>query len=92
MSACQGRPDRRWPDRLTARSAPGFAACADEVIIFRSTGPWSKRWLEKDHSSKNFHVKGKRSDWGPHAGLVPYDGIYSKVGYSPAKAAKGTAA
>jgi len=64
----------------------------DEVIIFRSTGPWSKRWLEKDHSSKNFHVKGKRSDWGPHAGLVPYDGIYSKVGYSPAKAAKGTAA
>jgi hypothetical protein len=62
----------------------------DEVIIFRSTGPWSKRWLERGYPSKNFHVKGKSSDWGPHAGLVPYDGVYSKVGYNAAKAAKGT--
>lgn len=62
----------------------------NEVIIFRSTGPWAKRWLERGYPSKNFHVKGKSSDWGPHAGLVPYDGIYSKVGYDPAKAAKGT--
>jgi hypothetical protein len=64
----------------------------DEVIIFRSTGPWSMRWLEKKYPSKNFHVKGKSSDWGPHAGLVPYNGIYSKVGYDPVKAAKGTKA
>lgn len=64
----------------------------DEVIIFRSTGPWSMRWLEKNYPSKNFHVKGKSSDWGPHAGLVPYDGTYSKVGYDPVKAAKGTKA
>lgn len=63
----------------------------DEVIIYRSTGPWSKRWLQRSYPSKNFHVKGKSSDWGPHAGLVPYDGVYSKVGYNPAKAAKGTA-
>jgi hypothetical protein len=62
----------------------------DEVIIFRSTGPWAKRWLEKGYPSKNFHVKGKSSDWGPHAGLVSYDGIYSKVGANPAKAADGT--
>lgn len=64
----------------------------DEVIIFRSTGPWSKRWLEKGYPSKNFHVKGKSSDWGPHAGLVPYDGTYSKVGYDAVKGAKGTKA
>lgn len=52
----------------------------NEVIIFRSTGPWSKRWIEKGYPTKNFHVKGKSSDWGPQAGLVPYDGYFSKVG------------
>ena len=62
----------------------------DEVIIFRSTGPWAKRWLERGYPSKNFHVKGKSSDWGPHAGLVSYDGIYSKVGSNPGKALDGT--
>lgn len=34
----------------------------NEVIIFRSTGPWSKRWIEKGYPTKNFHVKGKSSD------------------------------
>jgi hypothetical protein len=63
-----------------------------EVIIFRSTGPWAKRWLERGYPSKNFHVKGKSSDWGPQAGLVPYDGFYSKVGYDTTKAEKGTQA
>ena len=63
-----------------------------EVVIFRSTGPWAKRWLERGYPSKNFHVKGKSSDWGPQAGLVPYDGLYSKVGYDPTKAEKGTQA
>jgi hypothetical protein len=62
----------------------------NEVIIFRSTGPWAKRWIERGYPSKNFHVKGKSSDWGPHAGFVPYNGTYSKVGYDPAKAAEGT--
>lgn len=62
-----------------------------EVIIFRSTGPWSKRWLERGYPSKNFHVKGKSSDWGPHAGLVSRDGSYSKVGANAKKAAAGSA-
>ena len=52
----------------------------NEVIIFRSTGPWSQRWIDRDYPTKNFHVKGKSSDWGPQAGFVPYLGIYSKVG------------
>ena len=64
----------------------------NEVIIFRSTGPWSKRWIEKGYPTKNFHVKGKSSDWGPQAGLVPYDGYFSKVGHNSGKAAKGTEA
>jgi hypothetical protein len=64
----------------------------DEVIIFRSTGPWSKRWIERGYPTKNFHVKGKSSDWGPQAGFVPYNGLYSKVGGNPGKAKAGTEA
>jgi hypothetical protein len=64
----------------------------DEVIIFRSTGPWSLRWIEKGYPTKNFHVKGKSADWGPQAGFVPYLGQYSKVGADSNKADKGTAA
>ena len=72
------------------QAACTVASRLDEVIIFRSTGPWAKRWLERNYPSKNFHVKGKSSDWGPQAGLVPYDGTLSKVGYDPIKAEKGT--
>lgn len=68
----------------------GAADLLDEIIIFRSTGPWSQRWIERGYPTKNFHVKGKSSDWGPQAGFVPYNGIYSKVGYDEAKARKGT--
>jgi hypothetical protein len=64
----------------------------NEVIIFRSTGPWSRRWIELGYPTKNFHVKGKSSDWGPQAGFVPYNGVYSKVGSDPTKALKGTQA
>ena len=73
-------------------AAEQVARNLDEVIIFRSTGPWSKRWLEKGYPSKNFHVKGKSSDWGPHAGLVPVNGTYSKVGYDSGKAESGSKA
>lgn len=73
-------------------AAKRVATRLNEVIIFRSTGPWSKRWLERGYPSKNFHVKGKSSDWGPHAGLVPYNGLYSKVGYDAEKALRGTQA
>ncbi|HVA51439.1 MAG TPA: anthrax toxin-like adenylyl cyclase domain-containing protein [Pirellulales bacterium] len=73
-------------------AAAQVATQLDEVIIFRSTGPWSRRWIERGCPSKNFHVKGKSSDWGPQAGFVPYQGIYSKVGHDPGKAKKGTEA
>ena len=74
------------------RACKQVADRLNEVIIFRSTGPWSKRWIEKGYPTKNFHVKGKSSDWGPQAGLVPYDGYFSKVGHNTAKADKGTKA
>jgi hypothetical protein len=68
------------------------ANATGEVIIFRSTGSWSLRWIEQGYPTKNFHVKGKSSDWGPQAGFVPRDGKYSKVGADGTKAADGTAA
>jgi hypothetical protein len=78
--------------REDMEAAKRAAESLGEVIVFRSTGPWAKRWLARKYPSKNFHVKGKSSDWGPHAGFVPFDGSYSKVGYDAEKAAKGTKA
>ena len=75
-----------------ARASAIVANALDEVIIFRSTGQWSHRWITQSYPTKNFHVKGKSSDWGPQAGFVPYLGKYSKVGYDNGKANEGTAA
>src|SRR5687768_18191804 len=63
------------PDMIAAAQV---ADQLDEVIVFRSTGPWAKRWIERGHPTKNFHVKGKSSDWGPQAGCVPHDAKFSK--------------
>lgn len=68
------------------------ATFQNEVIIFRSTGSWSLRWIKLGYPTKNFHVKGKSSDWGPQAGFVPRKGIYSKVGGDAVKAQEGSAA
>ncbi|MEE2902438.1 MAG: anthrax toxin-like adenylyl cyclase domain-containing protein [Myxococcota bacterium] len=56
------------------------ATTYNEIIMFRSTGPWSLPWLELNFPSKSFHVKGKSSDWGPMAGFVPYRSELSKKG------------
>ena len=78
--------------RSDMRACAKAADKLDEVIIFRSTGPWSRRWIFRGYPTKNFHVKGKSSDWGPQAGFVPHLGEFSKVGDDATKAAKGTAA
>lgn len=51
----------------------------DEVIMFRDTGAWSRPYIALGHPTKPFHVKGKSSDWGPHAGLVPFNSEFSKA-------------
>ncbi|MCY3002876.1 MAG: anthrax toxin-like adenylyl cyclase domain-containing protein [Planctomycetota bacterium] len=51
----------------------------NEIIMFRDTGAWSRPYIELGHPTKPFHVKGKSSDWGPHAGLVPYNSEFSKA-------------
>jgi hypothetical protein len=85
-----GDPDNGMT-RGDMEAATRSAQTLGELIVFRSTGPWAKRWLELGYPSKNFHVKGKSSDWGPQAGLVPFLGEYSKVGHIKAEAEDGTA-
>jgi hypothetical protein len=64
------------------------AAQRNEIIMFRDTGCWSRPYIALGHPTKPFHVKGKSSDWGPHAGLVPYNSEFSKA-FSPSAIAKG---
>lgn len=64
------------------------AAARNEIIMFRDTGCWSRPYIERGHPTKPFHVKGKSSDWGPHAGLVPYDSEFSKA-FTAAAISKG---
>lgn len=91
LAASEAHPENGMT-RSDMEATERVADRLNEVIIFRSTGPWAKRWLQRGYPSKNFHVKGKSSDWGPHAGFVPYDGTFSKVGGNAEKAAKGTKA
>ena len=91
ISGSAGHPENGMP-KSDMEACLRVADQLNEVIIFRSTGPWSMRWIERGYPTKNFHVKGKSSDWGPQAGFVPYKGVYSKVGHDPAKAEKGTKA
>src|ERR1700731_1431402 len=87
-------PDTSWshPDQGMTRhdmdSAQAVAARRDEIIMFRDTGCWSRPYIALGHPTKPFHVKGKSSDWGPHAGLVPYDSEFSKA-FSDAAIKKG---
>jgi hypothetical protein len=63
-------------DMLAVRDV---AARRNEIIMFRDTGCWSRPYIARGHPTKPFHVKGKSSNWGPHAGLVPYDSEFSKA-------------
>lgn len=82
--------NRNWFDRSADHPEQGMtnadmlavravAARRREIIIFRSTGPWSRPYIARGHPTKPFHVKGKSSTWGPHAGLVPRDASLSKA-------------
>ena len=79
-----------YPDSSTAHPDQGMtekdmqaaqrvAARRNEIIMFRDTGCWSRPYIARGHPTKPFHVKGKSSNWGPHAGLVPYDSEFSKA-------------
>lgn len=61
------------------RATVDVCKARNEVIMFRSTGAWSRPLIAAGHPTKPFHVKGKSADWGPQAGFVPHDSEYSKA-------------
>lgn len=87
MDNVQGHPDQGMtPSDINATLR--VAARRNEIIMFRDTGCWSRPYIQAGHPTKPFHVKGKSSTWGPHAGLVPYNSEYSKA-FSEKDIAKG---
>ena len=67
---------RNWNDALSA-----VARERGEIIFIRPVNPHSKKWIEDGLAvGKGMHVKGKTSDWGPMAGLIPVDQRLSKLG------------
>ncbi len=56
------------------------AARRDEVLVFRAVNPDATRLIEAHFATKGMRVKGKSADWGPHAGMIPVEQKFSKLG------------
>lgn len=56
------------------------AARRDEVLLFRAVNPDATRLIDAHFATKGMTVKGKSADWGPHAGMIPVDQKFSKLG------------
>jgi hypothetical protein len=62
-----------------ARKIANVARARNEVIIMRRVNPDATALIEKGAGTKSMHIKGKSSDWGPHAGFIPVDAAQSKL-------------
>ena len=52
----------------------------NNVFIFRYVNEHSTEKLRRSYGTKNMHIKGKSSDWGPQAAFIPVDQKFSKLG------------
>ena len=68
----QGMPEEH------VKSFFNVASLRDEIIMVRPVDPICKTLIKEQHASKGFDVKGKSSDWGPHAGFIPANQAYCK--------------
>ncbi|STQ90202.1 anthrax toxin-like adenylyl cyclase domain-containing protein [Iodobacter fluviatilis] len=48
------------------------------IIAFRPVEPISTQLIDENYPTKNFHIKGKSSTWGPMAGFITVDQLLSK--------------
>ena len=48
--------------------------------MVRPVNPHSTDLIAQNYYTKGMGIKGKSSDWGPHAGTIPVDPRYSKLG------------
>lgn len=78
LDNAQGHPDQGMTLH-DINATMRVAQRRNEIIMFRDTGCWSRPYIEAGHPTKPFHVKGKSSTWGPHAGLIPYNSEFSKA-------------
>lgn len=51
----------------------------DCIIMVRPVNPLSTALIEEGYATKDLHVKGKSSDWGPQAGFICCNQSYSKL-------------
>lgn len=67
---------------LAPRHCPGLQKVATEsgcIIAFRPVEPVSTQLIDANYPTKNFHIKGKSSTWGPMAGFIAVDQSLSKL-------------
>lgn len=60
-----------------------FLKIAEEtkcIIMSRAPGIYSKQLIEEGYGSKGFHDKAKSCNWGPMAGFVNHNPLFSKAG------------
>lgn len=49
------------------------------IIAFRPVDKFATQLIEEGYPTKNFHIKGKSSSWGPMAGFIPVNQAFSKL-------------
>ncbi len=54
------------------------------IIAFRPVDHLATWYIAADYPTKNYHIKGKTSSFGPMAGLIPIDQSLSKLENAPA--------
>lgn len=62
-----------WPAIL------GVSKKTDTIIAFRPVEWPATQLIEEGYPTKNFHIKGKSSNWGPMAGFIPVNQQLSKL-------------
>jgi hypothetical protein len=71
---------------LVAEHLPKLQALAERenlIIAFRPVERYATQLIAEGYPTKDFHIKGKSSDWGPMAGFIPVDQTFSKLNGRP---------
>lgn len=65
--------------RAHLRLIADFCEARNIVVAIRNVETTATHWIESGCHTKNFHIKGKSSNWGPMAGFIPVDQNLSKL-------------
>jgi hypothetical protein len=61
----------------------------DWILMYRSVNSDATELIARNYATKGMNVKGKSADWGAHAGFIPVEQKYSKLG-NPNRVKAGT--